>query len=478
MLFNSFQFLWLFPLIFAAIQFTPPIIVKLCKIPLRKVSNSLLLFISYALYISYQPIYALVLLYVTAVTYFGALYVSRHQEDGRKKRMITVSAFGALFPLLLFKYYNFINDSLIGLFNTIGIHANMPGLNWAIPLGISFFTFQAVGYLWDVYYKRIEVEHNWWDFMLFVSFFPQIASGPISKAKDLLPQIKAERKFDYDRAVQGCKWLLWGMFLKVVMADRIGTMVDTILPNYMYLSGPTCAVGAVLYSIQIYGDFAGYSLMAIGAGRLMGFDLINNFHRPYFAATITEFWRRWHISLTKWLTDYVYIPLGGSRCSKVKTYRNIFVTFLVSGIWHGANWTFVIWGMMHGALQVIEKALGCQKCENRRVRPFRIVLTFILVTLAWVFFRMPTIEEGWGVVSKIFTDFNSLAIKATKTDLLFIFGSLLTVFIVEWMEEYLPKVTLLNNKKKMVRWVTYIVLLIVVLLCGVFDAGSFIYVSF
>ena len=364
------------------------------------------------------------------------------------------------------------------MFEAIGITLGLPGLNWAIPIGISFFTFQALGYLFDVYYKRIKTENSLWDYMLFICFFPQIASGPISKAKDLLPQIKKAPHFNYQKVVEGCKWLLWGMFLKVVVADRIGTLVDTILPNYMYLNGTTCLIGAILYSFQIYGDFAGYSFMAIGVGKLMGFDLINNFQRPYFAPTITEFWKRWHISLTKWLTDYVYIPLGGNRCSKIKMYANILMTFLISGIWHGANWTYLIWGIMHGIIQSIEKILKIQKCNGGRLKPLRILFTFILVTFAWIFFRMPTLQDGWNITYKILTNYGDISINAPKTDKLLITIGVLFILVKEWFEEYHKSITLINNKNQIIRWFTYILLISMILLCGVLDAGSFIYVSF
>lgn len=314
--------------------------------------------------------------------------------------------------------------------------------------------------------------------MLFVSFFPQIMSGPISKASDLLPQIKKRRYFNYKQGVEGCKALLWGMFLKVVFADKIGMLVDTIIPNYMYLSGKTCTFGAIMYSLQIYGDFAGYSLMAVGVGKIMGFNLINNFKRPYFSVSITEFWKRWHISLTKWLTSNIYIPLGGSRCSKIKTYRNILITFLVSGIWHGANYTFVFWGCLHGLLQIIEKALGIQKCDNKYWIPIRIVITFSIVTIAWIFFRVDTIEDGFHIISKIFMNSGDFKIEASTTDIAIVSLAISMVFIKEWFNEYHPKVTVLSNKNSLIRWGSYIIIMSIILLCGVFDAGSFIYVSF
>ncbi len=211
----------------------------------------------------------------------------------------------SVFPLGLFKYYNFAMDSLTDILQYAGLSVGLDGLNWAIPLGISFFTFQALGYMLDVYHGRVTAERNWWDYMLFVGFFPQIASGPISKANELLPQIKSVREFDQYKAVVGLRWLLWGMFMKVVVADRLGVYVDKVYDTYMYQSGLTCSLAAVMYSFQIYADFAGYSLMAIGVGRLMGFNLVNNFNRPYCACSVTDFWKRWHISLTRWLTTHI-----------------------------------------------------------------------------------------------------------------------------------------------------------------------------
>lgn len=474
MIFNSFQFLWLFPIIFLA-YWGCSLMAK--GENLRKTSNGLLLVASYLLYMQWYPAYALLLLGVTAVTYLFAILIEKRKAYGCKKYIIMSGATLALLPLLIFKYYNFINNSIA---SPLGIGGGLPGLNWAIPLGISFFSFIAVGYLFDVYYQRITAERNWWDYMLFVSFFPQIMAGPISKAKDLLPQIKATRTFDYDRATQGMKWLLWGMFLKVVLADNIGLYVDKSLPAYMYQSGTTSIFTAVLYSFQIYGDFAGYSYMAMGVGRLLGFDLTNNFRRPYLSTSVTDFWRRWHISLSTWLKDYVYIPLGGSHCSKARCYWNIIITFLVSGIWHGANWTFIVWGLFHGACQVAEKMLGLQKCETTKpyVKAMRILFTFIIITIAWVFFRMPTIADGWGVVSNMLTGGTLDLSYADNKWKLFVSLSLCILIVKELCEEFFPCITLFNSKYKVVRWCAYLFLTLCIMLCGVMDAGQFIYVSF
>ncbi|MCD8302721.1 MAG: MBOAT family protein [Prevotellaceae bacterium] len=481
MIFNSFQFLWLFPLVFL-VYYGLANLPALSNKTRHEVENACLILVSYGLYMQWKPAYALLLLGVTAVTYFAALIIERQGEKTHYKRkcLLFVFAILALLPLLVFKYYNFINETVGSVFASIGFATNLPGLNWAIPVGISFFSFMAVGYLFDVYYGRIRAEHNWWNYMLFVSFFPQILSGPISKAKDLLPQIKADRHFSYSQAVAGLKFLLWGMFLKVVMADRLGLYVDTVFNNWQYNSGVSCLVASLAYSFQIYGDFAGYSLMAVGVGRLMGFELVNNFNRPYFSVSVTDFWRRWHISLSTWLKDYVYIPLGGSRCSKARNYLNIIVTFLVSGIWHGANWTFIVWGLLHGVLQVIEKALGLQRCESQKwyVRLPRIIVTFVFINFLWTIFRMPTIVDGIGVISRMFTQRGSLLPTENK-QVLFSLMSLGIVILAEVAQEFAPsKFALMGNRRMAVRWSTYVFLLLLIILTGVLDSGQFIYVSF
>lgn len=353
----------------------------------------------------------------------------------------------------------------------------LHGLNWAIPVGISFFTFQAVGYLFDVYYKRINAEKSIVDYMLFVCFFPQIFSGPISKANELLPQIKEARQFDYQQGVQGLRLLLWGMFLKLVLADRLGLYVDKVVADYGMYHGGTCVLAAFFYSLQIYGDFAGYSLMAIGVAKTLGYDLINNFNRPYFSNSITDFWRRWHISLSRWLKDNVYIPLGGSRCSKLRNYWNIFVTFLISGIWHGANWTFIVWGLIHGFAQIIEKALGLNKKKSKGlVRLLRIGATFVLVTLAWVFFRMPTLGDAIQFIGHGIKDICMPEILSVTNSAIYLMAIALVAF-KETREELFPT-KLRFLEQRYVRWAEYVVIFCLILLCGALDSGSFIYGSF
>lgn len=480
MIFNSFQFLWLFPIIFFGYYWASYLLNKIRPLRQCNISNKMLLMISYGLYAQINMAYTLVLFGVTVITYLFALFIEHRSNHHRKLLAICGGVFLTLLPLLVFKYYNFIISTSNALFRSIHFTDQLPGLNWAVPVGISFFTFQAVGYLMDVYYQRIKAEHNWWDYMLFVSFFPQIMAGPISKAKDLLPQIKSNRKFNEAMATQGMRCFLWGLFLKTMLADRLGLYVDSVLNNYTYLSGISCLVASILYSFQIYGDFAGYSFMAIGVGKLMGFNLPNNFQQPYLATSITDFWRRWHISLSTWLKDHIYIPLGGSRCSKAKSYRNILVTFLVSGIWHGANWNFILWGLLHGVFQIAEKMLGLQKnCASSMIaRWSRILFTFLLVTVAWIFFRQPTITDALGVIERICFASGSLFIPY-KMDVAF---SLLAIFIlvtVDLIREFkYTRFRQLFAAHKIVRWTIYYVLLLLVLLCGVFDSSQFIYVSF
>lgn len=448
---------------------------KLCKGDIRP-RNWFLMLASYLLYANWRPSYALILFVITLLTYFGARFIEA-KEEHRKRGIVLIFATLTVIPLLVFKYYNFLNESIWSFLSSVGLRYELHGLNWAIPVGISFYTFQALGYLFDVYYGKEKAEKTFVDYALFVCFFPQIFSGPISKAKELLPQIKEKRVFKYEQGVLGLKFLLWGMFLKLVLADRLGLYVDKVVADYAMYDGPTCVLSAIFYSLQIYGDFAGYSLMAVGVAKLMGFDLINNFSRPYFSISVTDFWRRWHISLSRWLKDYVYIPMGGSRCSKLRNYWNILITFLVSGIWHGANWTYIIWGIIHGAVQVIEKAFGLNKKESKGVWRFvRIVVTFTIVTFAWVFFRMPTISDAVAYVGHSVSDFGMPEVLSVTNFAIYVIAIAILLF-KESREEFFPtKFRFLNNCY--VQWAEYVVIFCLILLCGALDSGSFIYGSF
>ena len=471
MVFNSFNFIILFPFIFLLYYAIPA--------KYQRVRNLFLLAVSYLLYLQWKPVYALILLGVTVVTYYSALFVTKAKHP---KRVLTAGVLLALFPLAFFKYFNFINETVSSALALAGLDFHMTGLNWAIPIGISFFTFQALGYLWDVYYKREEAEHDFLTYALFVSFFPSILSGPINKASLVIPQLKQLRPyFDYGKAVEGLKMLLWGMFMKVVVADRVALYVDTVLPSYENYTGLSCFVASVLYTIQIYADFAGYSLMAMGVGKELGFELTENFRRPYFAVSITDFWHRWHISLSTWLKDYVYIPMGGSRCSKRRNYWNIFVTFFVSGIWHGANWTFIVWGCMHGICQIVEKIIGQQKCNYGTFgKGVKIIITFLLVNFAWIFFRMPTLEEACKVIARIFDPTLPMRLfLPSNSDILFTIVGVTMLLLKDFFDEYHPnRLIIFDNNKTYIRWGAYISVFIMIMLMGVFGADQFIYVNF
>ena len=470
MTFNSFNFIILFPLIFLLYYAIPA--------KYQKARNIFLLAVSYLLYLQWKPVYALILLGVTAVTFYSALAIKKAKSP---KLVVTIGVLLGLLPLAFFKYFNFINETVSDGLAMIRLDFHLAGLNWAIPIGISFFSFQALGYLWDVYYKRQEAEHDFLTYALFISFFPSILSGPINKASLVIPQLKALRPyFDYSKAVEGLKMLLWGMFMKVVVADRVALYVDTVLPSYENYTGLSCFVASLLYTVQIYADFAGYSLISIGEGKVLGFELTENFRRPYFAVSVTDFWHRWHISLSAWLKDYVYIPMGGSRCSKLRNYWNIFVTFLVSGIWHGANWTFIVWGVWHGLFQIVEKALGQQKCEYGAFgKTIKIVITFLLVNFAWIFFRMPTLGDACGMISRIF-DF-TLPMKLfsdSMTTLFFMFFGITILVIKDVMDEFFPVSVKRLGNIGILRWGGYVFILSSILLAGVFGADQFIYANF
>lgn len=470
MAFNSLHFWIVFPPVFLLYWLIPQ--------RFQTVRKVWLIVVSYLLYLNWKPAFALVLFYLTLVTYLGA----RSFPGAKSKKAVLGWTFAllSLAPLLVFKYYNFLNESLTSGLELLGVHFALPGLNWAVPVGLSFFTFQATGYLFDVYRGQQEAEKNFLDYVLFVSFFPQIAAGPISKARDLLPQIKNPSPFSRPQAVQGLKYLLWGMFLKVVIADRLGIFVDTVYAHYLHYNGTTLLLAAVLYAIQIYADFAGYSLMAIGIASTLGFTLVQNFRRPYLALSVTDFWRRWHISLTRWLKDNIYIPLGGNRCSRLRCYLNILITFLVSGIWHGAAWTFIFWGILHGFIQIAEKALGWTdyKGGNPLVKALRVSATFLLVTLVWVFFRSPDIPTAFSYLGRIFTSAGIPAVSEMGGAVILILLASLSILIFkELREEFFPGSFHFLDKKA-IRWAAYLSLFCFICLFGVLDGGQFIYVNF
>ena len=436
--------------------------------------------ISYLLYSIWNPIYSIILLWVTITSFCFARIINKLPLK-KKKKVLTFFVILTLFPLFFFKYFKFLSESLVSVVSLGGIYMQLEGLNWAIPIGISFYTFQSLSYMWDVYYGKIEAEKHFLTYALFISFFPCIISGPINKASLVLPQIKNMRcYFDYAKAVEGLKLILWGMFMKVVVADRLGIYVDTVYDHYMNYSSLSCLMASFLYSIQIYADFGGYSLMALGVGKLLGFELTENFRRPLFSYSVTNFWRRWHISLSTWLKDYIYIPMGGNRCSKSRNYLNIIITFFVSGIWHGANWTFILWGMIHGVIQVLEKAFGLNQCHSRgTTKCVRVLITMLLITIAWVFFRMPNISDALGMIMHILSIENQTNFFWPDYNNYFILFGIVLLLLKDLRDEIYPhKFKLLDSNYTIVRWATYLILLSIILLNGVLGSDQFIYVNF
>ena len=395
------------------------------------------------------------LFYVTAVSYLAGLFV-------RNRFSLALFVIADLLPLLFFKYA-----------------PQDWHTRWIFPLGLSFFTFQSVSYIADVYTKKIAAEKNPLMVTLFVGFFPTIASGPIQRAPVLLPQLKEIHRFDYDNATDGMRLFAWGMFKKLVIADRIAVYVDYVYGNIPGSHGLALLLATVLYSFQIYCDFSGYSDMAIGVARYFGFDAGRNFDHPYLSQSVGEFWRRWHISLSSWLRDYVYIPLGGSRVALPRVYMNLMITFLVSGVWHGAGWTFVAWGLIHGAYQCVGRATKPLQERLRIPAVVRVVITFCLVTFAWIFFRAGSMGEALDVIRGIahipqeilsFTDLkNPLGLKeAVKTtfSLPAIGGfkgiAKATFFIliftfISFMTQNKPGLAIIRGKPIALRWIAYIV---------------------
>ena len=411
MVFNSFRFLLFFPVVLALYYAVP-----------QRVKNVWLLLASWFFYACCGARYLWVLLAATVITYAAALAMSPKGagKPVRARRGVFLAALLAMLGMLaVFKYAQFAVTNVNIVLRRIGIgELTLPGI--ALPVGISFFTFQAVGYLIDVYRGKYPAERNFVNYALFVSFFPQLLSGPIGRGGALLPQYRAARRFELDNVTGGALRFLWGMFLKVVISDRAAILVNTVFDNYRQHSGAAIVLATLMYALQIYTDFGGYSLMAAGCGQMLGIALPVNFERPYFAVSVKDFWRRWHISLSAWLRDYVYIPLGGSRRGALRKQVNVLVTFLVSGIWHGANWSFVAWGLLHGLYQaagdllrpVRERIIRALRIDTGTAvwRALRIVTTFALVCVGWLLFRANGLAAGLRMLLCAARDFNPFAL--------------------------------------------------------------------
>ncbi|WP_333601386.1 MBOAT family O-acyltransferase [Flavobacterium sp.] len=482
MLFNSLSFAFFLPIVFFLYWFVTNRSLKM--------QNILLLVSSYFFYACWDTRFLFLLIFSTLLDYFTGLKMTESENAIHRKIWFWLSVSINLGFLGVFKYYNFFAASFTDLLSGFGLHVSPMTLNVILPVGISFYTFHGLSYVIDIYNKKIVAEKNFIDYAVFVSFFPLLVAGPIERATHLLPQIQKARVFDYQRAADGLRQILWGLFKKVVIADNCATFANAIFNNYNQSSGSTLIFGAIFFTFQIYGDFSGYSDIALGVARLFGIDLLRNFAFPYFSRDIAEFWRRWHISLSTWFRDYLYIPLGGSAGSKWVKIRNTFIIFLVSGFWHGANWTFIIWGLLNALyfmpLMMFNKnRVNIEIVAQNSFFPsikelLQIVTTFGLTVFAWIFFRSDTVAQAFSILREIFSESLLTMPKFhDKKEVLTIIILILFFLIVEWTgrrNQYALE-KLFVHKNRVFRW-TFYYLLIILLIAFTGEDQEFIYFQF
>ena len=479
MLFNSIEYILFFPLV-VSLYFILP----------YKYRWILLLTASYYFYMSWKVEYVILILASTIVDYWAALQMAKEVDKKGRRKYLLVSLMSNLGLLFGFKYFNFFSNSAREAFDAISISIDIPYFDVLLPVGISFYTFQTLSYTIDVFNGHRDPEKHLGIFALYVSFFPQLVAGPIERSTSLIPQFHRNHDFNYKLMVSGLKLMLWGFFKKLVVADRVGIYVDKIYEEPELYGGPSLLLATVLFSFQIYCDFSGYSDIAIGTARTMGYDLMENFRRPYFSRSISEFWRRWHISLSTWFRDYVYIPLGGNRVSTSRWYINLFIVFIVSGLWHGANWTFVAWGALHGVYLILAIAFKPLSDKLAKTLPklsnswmydgWRILTTYALVLIAWTFFRADTITDGFYIAIEILKFKGPLFFQGDfQIHLAYSFIAILLLLAVEVRQEYFPALFHSDRPRLAFRNdIAYAILAAIILLLGTFDGGQFIYFQF
>lgn len=462
-----------------------------------------LLVASYYFYMCWNPKYALLMALSTVITYLSGLALEGASEKKRSlpKWIVFGSFFSNLSILFFFKYFNFASQTVTRLLHAVGVGIQLPRFDVILPVGISFYTFQALSYTMDVYRGEIKPERNLLKYALFVSFFPQLVAGPIERSKNLLHQIGEVHTFQWDRVKSGLLLMLFGFFQKLVVADRLAILVDEIYKNYQVYEGFEIALATVFFAFQIYCDFASYSNIAIGAARVMGFQLMENFNTPYFSTSVTEFWHRWHISLSTWFRDYLYIPLGGNRKGTLRKYINLMIVFLVSGLWHGASWHYVIWGGLNGLYQIAEsvtkpfrdKVVAVLNIDRNQFSHKLLsgIFTFILIDLAWLFFRADGFVTGLNMLHRMFLTFNpwifldgtmyTFGLDRKEFTVLWVSALIMLIFSVcKYRRISLEKA--LSKQGIWFRWTVYFVAIFFILIFGIYgpniDASAFIYFQF
>lgn len=500
MQFNSIHFLIFFPIVLAVYFIIP-----------KKLRYLWLLVSSYYFYMSWNAQYAVLIAFSTVVTYLTGILIEQISlEEGKlwlrlKKFTLFLGITANLGILFMFKYLDFAVDNLNALLESFGLSVIEQDFDLLLPVGISFYTFQALGYVIDVYRKNIDAEYNLFRYALFVSFFPQLVAGPIERSGNLIKQLNNADKinlWNYERIAKGFMIMMWGFFMKVVIADRAASVVNNVFDNYYMMNTSALIMGAVFFAVQIYCDFASYSTIAIGAAQIMGFKLMDNFDTPYFAMSIKEFWHRWHISLSTWFRDYLYIPLGGNRKGKFRKHLNTMIVFLVSGLWHGANWTYIVWGGLHGAYQIIGDITKPAKIKletrlnvNTQATSYKIVkmlITFALTCFAWIFFRADSINIALAYIYRLFTCLDpwalttgllySIGLDRQEMNILLIsIGVLLFVDIMK-RKNNIRFENIADKQNFWVRELIIFVLIFAVIVFGAygysFDAQQFIYFQF
>lgn len=487
MLFNSLSFL-LFFIVVTTTYFVIP----------HKYRWFLLLASSCYFYMVFVPIYILILGFTIFIDYFAGILLE--QSNGKvRKWFLLASLIANIGVLAVFKYYNFFNENLTLLLHDFGYHNHVPYLSILLPIGLSFHTFQAMSYTIEVYRGKQKAERNFGIYALYVMFYPQLVAGPIERPQNLLHQFYEKHNFDYLRVTDGLKLMVWGLFKKVVIADRLAIIVNRVYENPTEYIGIQLIIATIFFSFQIYCDFSGYSDIAIGAAQVMGFKLMTNFNRPYFSKSISEFWKRWHISLSTWFKDYLYLSLGGKRVSIPRWYFNLFVVFLVSGFWHGANWTFVIWGALHGFYLV--SAIVTQKYRNLFKRTLgikektffdkiiRTGITFILVSFAWIFFRAENVSDACYIITHLFQgvsdnlDINSFRqnifnLGLNRKEFIIAVVSILFMEFIHFKQRNLKLRQKITELPTWIRWSIYYTVIFVIIIFGIFNKSQFIYFQF